>query len=308
MSINQRILSLLPLLHQVIEQGSFQQAAKQLHLPRSSVSKKIMQLEELLGQPVLHRTTRQLRLTDLGEELLSLSHGLPTLLTEIDSLLDSAQTTPSGTVRISSATLFGQQALIPEIKALRALYPNITIQLSFDDSFTDLIAQNIDIAIRVGHLPDSQQVAKIIGHKQRCFAASPHYLSLWGRPTHPKQLAQHQCIIFKTSSSTHDHWAFQEKNQDTVTSVEVSSTLTTDDVRSMVDLARLDNGIIYADLTLLQPWLQNGELIEVLNDYVPAKQEPIQLLCIGRSSRSRAATVIWEELAKRLPPRLTGEN
>ena len=117
MSINQRILSLLPLLHQVIEQGSFQQAAKQLHLPRSSVSKKIMQLEELLGQPVLHRTTRQLKLTDLGEELLSLSHGLPTLLTEIDSLLDSAQTTPSGTVRISSATLFGQQALIPEIKA-----------------------------------------------------------------------------------------------------------------------------------------------------------------------------------------------
>ncbi|MBY7897437.1 LysR family transcriptional regulator [Vibrio fluvialis] len=308
MNINQRILNLLPLLHQVIEQGSFQRAAQQLHLPRSSVSKKIVQLEELIGQPVLHRTTRQLRLTELGQELLALSHGLPSLLGDIDALIDSASSALSGTVKISCATLFGQQVVIPEIHALRQLYPNITLELSFDDNFTDLIDQQIDIAIRVGHLPDSQQVAKKIGHKRRCFAASPGYLSRCGVPTHPEQLTKHQCLVFKPRSGAHDHWSFQEKGEDTVVSVAVPASLATDDVRSLIDLAMLDNGVIYADLTLLQPWLAKGDLVEVLKEFVPAEQEPIQLLCIGRSSRSRAATTIWEELAKRLPPKLNSNG
>ncbi|NAW87095.1 LysR family transcriptional regulator [Photobacterium halotolerans] len=291
-------LPLLHVFHLVAERGSFQAAATELHLPRSSVSKKIRQLEQFIGQPLLHRSTRQLQLTDVGRNLLLGTGDLRAVLSNLHGIIDETQQTPKGRVKISASILMGQRFVVPVLKQLRQTYPDIVIDLSLDDQTVDLLDAKIDIAIRIGQLPDSSLIARKIGDKHWGWFASPRYLAERGRPQGPHELAQHDCLMFENTSSRFNFWPFQDAHGDTET-VEVAAAIKTDNSRVLVDMACEGLGIIMVDPAFVRQECQQNLLVPVLTDWRHPERSPIQLVCVGE--RTKASQAVWQFLLAHWP-------
>ncbi|GAB6259951.1 LysR family transcriptional regulator [Photobacterium sp. R1] len=286
-------LPLLHVFHRVAERGSFQAAANELNLPRSSVSKKIRQLEAFVGQPLLHRSTRQLHLTDVGRNLLQGTGDLRAVLSNLHGIVDETRDSPKGRVKISASILMGQCFLVPVLKKLRQTYPDIVIELSLDDQTVDLLEQNIDIAIRIGQLPDSSLIARKIGEKRWGWFASENYLAERGYPASPQELTQHDCLVFGNASSTFNFWPFQDKDGQTET-LEVIPAIQTDNSRVLVDMACDGLGIVMVDPGFIQKECQSGQLVPVLTDWRHPERSPIHLVCIGE--RTKASQAVWQFL------------
>ncbi|MBJ7536095.1 LysR family transcriptional regulator [Marinomonas transparens] len=289
-------LSHLYLFQEVIRLGSFQAAATQCDLPRSSVSKKIQQLEEHIGQRLIQRSTRKLSLTEAGMSLLQASQPLKKMIEDSQRVMEDLDLTPSGKVKISSSSLIGQNYLLPLFEQLRKQYPNISLELSLSDTYVDLIEEQVDIAIRIGDLPSSSLVARKIGEHRWGWYASPTYLQERNAPIHPDELKDHQCMLFKNNSITLDHWFFKQANGDTK-SIKVASQINTDNGQALVEMARLGLGIIMIDPLYVQKEVEAKTLIPVLTDWSNPDTYPINLVCLGRNYRSRATTSIWEALS-----------
>lgn len=288
-------LPLLHVFHQVAQRGSFQAAANELGLPRSSVSKKIRQLEDFIGQPLLQRSTRQLSLTDVGRNLLAGTGDLTAVLSSLHGLIDDAQSAPHGKVKISASILMGQVFLVPLLGRLRSLYPDIELELSLDDRTVDLLAEKVDIGIRIGQLPDSSLIARRIGDKYWGWFASPTYVAQRGMPQSPDDLANHDCLVF----GSFNFWPFQNSSGDTH-SVAVSAAIKTDNSRALVDMARAGLGIIMIDPKFIHAERTAGELVPVFPGWSHPERSPIHLVCVGE--RTRAAQAVWEFLLEKLTP------
>lgn len=283
----------------VTQLGSFQAAADALQLPRSSVSKKIAQLEHQLGLRLLQRSTRQLNLTDSGTELLAITDSLTELLSNTAKLTEQAQAKPSGRVKISSSTILGQRYLLPLLPKLKQLFPEIVIDINLDDRVVDLIELGIDIALRVGELPDSSLVARRIGTKSWSCFASPAYLKQAAKLEVPSDLAAHQCLIFRHQKLAMDCWHFRSPNGEIETQHIVASS-STDDGRTLVELACMGMGIIRVDPMLIQPELRASQLVPVLAKWQHTDPAPIHLVCLGEDARSRAVNEVWQYLSEHL--------
>ncbi|GAA3909826.1 LysR family transcriptional regulator [Litoribacillus peritrichatus] len=282
-------LPLLHVFHLVVERGSFQAAANELNLPRSSVSKKIRQLEGYVGQPLLQRSTRQLHLTDVGRNLLSETGELQSVLTNLSGLMDDIQALPKGSVKLSANILMGQRYLVPMMKKLRSTYPEIELELSLDDRYVDLLAEHVDIAVRIGQLPGSSLIARQIGEKCWGWFASERYLAEQGEPKTPQALTEHDCLVFGSMT----FWPFQNKQGDTET-IEVSPAIKTDNSRALVDMACEGLGIIMVDPKFIAKERQAGLLKPILTSWVHPESSPINLVCVGQ--RTRAVEAVWQFL------------
>lgn len=279
----------------VVELGSFQAAANELDLPRSSISKKVSQLEAALSQRLLQRSTRQLQLTDEGAALLGAAAALDGVISQTARLKNASAAEPTGRVKISSSTLIGERYLLPLVPALRKALPKIALELNITDEVVDLMANRVDIAVRVGHLPDSSLVAKKIGQKSwACFAA-PSYLAKCKAPSRPQALSEHPCLIFKNSQFAMDHWTFCNSAGDTV-NVAINESICSDDGRTLLSLAVMGQGIVFVDPLLIQPELASGELVPVLPEWCHPQASPIHLVCLGREARGRAVDAVWRYL------------
>jgi len=292
-------LSHLYLFHNVVRLGSFQAVATKYNLPRSSVSKKIQQLEEQVGQRLIQRSTRKLSLTDAGRDLLAASESLNKVVESSQRVIEKHESTLSGTVKISCTVIIGEKYLLPLMHSLREEYPAISLELYFSDDHVDLLEQEIDIAIRIGHLPDSSLMARKICDKRLGWYASPDYLEKQGTPATPDDLSEHQCVIFKNQSITLDHWSFKQKNGDII-KVRAQNNIATDNGNALVEMARLGLGVIMIDAILIKDEIESGALIPILTDWQHPDTLPINLVCLGRNYRSRASTTIWETLFEHL--------
>ncbi|MGR7920662.1 LysR family transcriptional regulator [Zobellella denitrificans] len=293
-------LPLLHVFHLVAERGSFQAAASELGLPRSSVSKKIRQLEEFVGQPLLRRSTRQLQLTDVGRNLLTGTGELATVLANLHGLVDDMQATPRGKVKISASILMGQVFLVPLLGRLRRTYPDIELELSLEDRTVDLLAEKVDIAIRIGQLPDSSLIARKIGEKCWGWFASPRYLAEQGVPESPHDLARHHCLVF----GSHAFWPFESRDGRTEI-LEVTPAIKTDNSRALVDMACAGLGIMMIDPQFIARECNAGLLTPLLTDWRHPEHSPINLVCVGE--RTRAAQAVWQFLLNEFPS-LAGEK
>ncbi|WP_445397920.1 LysR family transcriptional regulator [Zobellella sp. An-6] len=287
-------LPLLHVFHLVAERGSFQAAAGELGLPRSSVSKKIRQLEEFVGQPLLQRSTRQLQLTDVGRNLLLGTGELGTVLANLHGLVDDMQATPRGKVKISASILMGQVFLVPLLGRLRRTYPDIELELSLEDRTVDLLAEKVDIAIRIGQLPDSSLIARKIGEKGWGWFASPRYLAEQGVPESPHDLARHHCLVF----GSHAFWPFESSDGRTEI-LEVTPAIKTDNSRALVDMACAGLGIMMIDPQFIVRERDAGLLTPVLTDWRHPEHSPVNLVCVG--ARTRAAQAVWQFLLNTFP-------
>ncbi|MBT1443315.1 LysR family transcriptional regulator [Shewanella sp. JM162201] len=289
-------LPLIYVFRLVAELGSFQAAAQRLSLPRSSVSKKIAALEDFCAERLFARNTRALKLTDAGAALLRATDGLSRLLTETENWLVGQQTSLSGRVKLSCSTLLAAEYLLPRISELRSRYPDISLELDFRDEVVDLLEEGVDIAIRVGKLPDSSLVARKVGEKRLGWYVSPGYLSRRPRPQTPDELGAHDCIVYRNRNLCMDVWRFADENG-VITEHRVQAALSSNDGRSVLELALGGAGIIMADSSLVRRYLASGQLVRLFTDWQHPESLPVHLVCLGRSSRSRAAQTLWQHLA-----------
>jgi DNA-binding transcriptional LysR family regulator len=179
-----------------VEAGSFSAVARELHTTQPTVSRQIAALEAHLGCLLFQRTTRSLTLTDDGRTFYE--HARRTLETaeEAQQAVGRRRGTPSGVLRLACAGVFGRLHVIPRLLRLRARHPELHIALSMGDAFVDLVAEGLDLAIRIGETGDKSLVARRIGITRRVVVATPDYLARRGTPRHPDDLAAHDCVVY----------------------------------------------------------------------------------------------------------------
>jgi DNA-binding transcriptional LysR family regulator len=197
----------------VVELKSFRAAAEALGVPKSTLSRKVAELEDALGTRLLERTTRRLRLTDAGTAYhLRVAPALDAL-TEAEQAVEQQLAKPSGRLRLTT-TVEGGQTLLPAIlNEYLQRHPHVQLELELTDRRVDLVEEGFDLAIRAGTLPDSTLVARRLG-APGCLGvyASPSYLRVHGEPRHPRELAEHTCLVM-SAQSTPRTWAFLEKKK-----------------------------------------------------------------------------------------------
>ena len=243
----------------VVESGSFTGAAKTLGLPKSTVSRKITQLEERLGVRLIQRTTRSLSLTDTGSSYYEQCERILSDIENANRAVTEMQSIPSGTLRITAAVIFGSTVLPPLIAKYMELHPQVNLELILSDQVLDLVQEGIDVAFRIGDLEDSSLIGRDLGHASSIICASPEYLERYGKPTHPDQLSEHQII----STVGWTQWNLKNPDNKEV-SINVKPRLKVNDISSLYTLALAGVGIAPLPLIIAASAVKNGTLIPVM--------------------------------------------
>jgi len=258
----------------VVETKSFSEAARQLGVAKSAVSKQIAQLEKEVGVRLLNRTTRSLSLTEAGEIFYRHSADIVNRTQIALSELREYQNQPTGTLRISCPVDFGAQHLVPVIKQVRALYPLLKIDLLLEDRVINMVEDGVDLAIRIGWLQESNLVAKKICETPVIVFASPEYLAQKGIPKIPQDLQQHDWISLSLFSAPLT-WQFEKKGQKhniqkqnvQKQKVQMHSQLKSNSVAAVVALAKSGQGISALSKFVVQDDIDQGLLQPLLTDY-----------------------------------------
>jgi DNA-binding transcriptional LysR family regulator len=249
---------------EVAKTKSFSKAAAVLGIPNSSLSRRITELEKTVGLRLFNRTTRRTELTDAGQiyyerckiivEEAQIAH---------EQLQDIAQL-PTGNLRVSLSVDFGLFYLAPLLAEFTERYPNIYLDLDLSPKRADLLSEPLDLAIRMGELPDSTLYARRIGLKQLHLYAAPQYLANTGGITHPDDLQQHACISFRTTASE-PVWTLNH-GEETVT-VKLNARLTMNNMGMVQRVAVLGLGIAMISDDMACSEVQSGRLLPILPEW-----------------------------------------
>lgn len=180
----------------VAEAGSFITAAKRMRLANSVISKRVKDLEDDLGTRLLHRTTRQVRLTDAGYRYLEHARRLLHELAEVEGQLRAQNETPMGELRVSAPVSFGARYLGPAVAQYLARYPDVAVRLTLHDRMVDLQTEDFDLAIAVGTLDTPTLVTRKLADSRRIVVGSPDYFRTHGKPARPQELLHHNCMSY----------------------------------------------------------------------------------------------------------------
>src|SRR5271170_1217855 len=212
-------LNSLVVFAQVVESRSFSEAARRLKMPLSTVSQKVAMLERELGVRLIERSTRSLRLTDVGSEVLEHARHGSELSGAVDSIASQHLTHISGTLRLSAPPSISDSLLAPLVGAFQTKYPEVRVQIFITERIVDQIAEGVDLAFRVGELEDSSLVARRILTYRHQLVASPAYLARCKPPRIPHDLLKHRLLAFsfwRPESSWHFTHA-NRKHKETLT-------------------------------------------------------------------------------------------
>lgn len=247
----------------VIQEGSFSQAAKKLGMPNSTVSAKVSSLEKRLGVTLIQRTTRKLSITEPGKAYFKrCMQGLE----EIESAegeLANVQGEPQGLLRITGPVELGA-AILPEIVAeFSNKYPKVRTEVILTDRRVDLLAESVDLAIRAGDLKDSTLIAKRLGSAYFIPVASPKYLKAKGTPTHPRDLRNHQCLVYTPLGI--DEWKLTSSKGGF--NVPLPGRIIANDLKMIRVLAMKGEGIALMPTHLVYSDCQAGKLVRILPEW-----------------------------------------
>jgi LysR family transcriptional regulator for bpeEF and oprC len=185
----------------VVEKGSFTAAARTLGVPKATLSRKVQALEERLGSMLLKRTTRRLGLTESGQVFYAHCARVPRLLEDAAAAVIQLSGTPRGWLRVTAPYTLGAQIIVPLVPEFMARYPDVRIDMHLSNEVVDLVASDLDLALRVGTLADSSLVARQLGRFSTHVFASPDYLARYGEPLLPADVVHHRALAL----STHRH-------------------------------------------------------------------------------------------------------
>ncbi len=200
----------------VAEARSFSAVARELGTTQPAISRQVAALEEHLGARLIQRTTRSLALTEDGRDLLGHARRVLDTVEEAEAAVGRRHSMPGGLVRLGASNMFGRLYVAPRMSRLLERYPELSIDLRMSDATVDLVAEGLDLAVRVGAVQDSSLVARKIGSSRRIVVATEACIEAHGEPQHPADLERMPCIVF-TGASTPNAWVFEgEEGQITV--------------------------------------------------------------------------------------------
>jgi DNA-binding transcriptional LysR family regulator len=282
----------------IVEEGSLTAAAHKLRRSLQSISRSLARLEEGVGVALLRRTTRRSRPTEAGSRFYARVR--PALLEIADAGAEARnqRAEPAGLLRISAPVLFGPAHVVAEIGVFTALYPKVEIELSLTDRFVDLVDSGIDVAIRIGNLPDSELKARRLGELRRVVYGSPAYFKRHGRPLHPAELTRHQCLVRRLDGGA-EAWPFRIDGE--LRSIKVSGRFRTDSTTATYTAAALGLGLGFTPLWQIRDRVERGELEIVLADY-EAQKVPIHVVTPATKIPLLAARIFADHLARRISP------
>lgn len=256
------------------EEESFAAASRRLDLSPAAVTRAINALEEQLGTRLLARTTRSVRLTDAGRRYLDDSRQILASIAEANDAVAGTQAAPRGNLAVTAPVLFGNAFVMPCIVRYLRDYPDVDVSAWFLDRHVNLVEEGMDVAVRIGPLPDSGMRALRVGQVRRVLCASPAYLEAHGEPEHPSDLLRHT-IVAASGISPRVEWRFGTPEDPVLVRVHPRLTVTSNDAA----LSAAASGLGIARLLSYQigDALANGTLRVVLADYEEAPW-PVHIL------------------------------
>ncbi|RDJ23124.1 LysR family transcriptional regulator [Bosea caraganae] len=260
----------------VAETRSFTRAAAELGVAPPSLSEAVRGLEARLGVRLLNRTTRSVGLTEAGAAYLERVRPAAEEIQAAGAALDEARDHPVGTLRLSLPWIAGPLLIEPLMGPFLAAYPDVALDLVFDDGFVDLAAHGFDAGFRIGELLEKDMVALRLGGPLRfALLASPAYLAEHGTPERPADLARHRCIAYRFASTRAvASWEFSENGRDV--SFTPTPRLSVNTMPLMVEAAVQGAGLAFAPERLAAAHLHEGRLIKVMAAYCPS-YEPFHI-------------------------------
>lgn len=250
----------LALFVQAAASGSLSQAGRELGLSPATASARLTALEQDLGVRLMHRTTRSLTLTTEGQAFLGYARRILGDLDEARSAI-SGPDAPTGRLRVAVPAFFGRLTISTALPDFLRRYPGLVVEMDFSDSFVNLVEQGIDVAIRIGHLPDSSFVARRLAPNARVICAAPRYLEARGAPQRPEDLAAHDCVAMHNMR----RWSFARP--DGPFTIEVSGPLLVNSGDALRDAALAGLGLVLKSTWDVGAELCQGDLVPVLTDH-----------------------------------------
>jgi DNA-binding transcriptional LysR family regulator len=246
--------------------GSYTAAARALSVSPSAISKSVQRLERQLGVSLFTRTTRSITLTNEGRDLHERALKLLRDAEEIEQAAKAARSDPAGTLRIAASFPIGLHVIAPLLPGFRARHRKVSIDLRLSDHRVDLIEEGIDLAVRIGDLPDSSLLSRKLSPQRLCCYASPDYLAATGTPSHPDELQSHETVNLRYQSSGQlFRWPFRIGGRD----VEIvpPSAIVVDASEAVISAVAAGAGIGMATSFMVAPWVKRGELVPVISDF-----------------------------------------
>ena len=267
----------------VVENGSFSGAAKQLNVGQPAVSKTIAQLEDRLQVRLLLRSTHGLTPTEAGQRFYERARRAIEEANEAELEARGAGASLSGRLRVSAATTFARLHVVPHLPAFLKANPDLEIDVILDDRVIDLVAEGVDMAMRMGELPDSAAVARKLASGRRSVIATPAYLERCGIPQSPAELGSHQALIYSQASSG---WTFKRGSAET--SVSVHGRVRVSAAEGLRAAVLADMGLTIASDWMFSPELESGAVRRVLEAWALPTIDLWAVFPTGRLASAKA--------------------
>ena len=292
-------LEAMSVLLTVVEQGTLSSAARKLGMPLTTVSRKLSDLEAQLGVRLLQRSNRKVTLTDVGMPYVAACKRILREVAEVEAAAAGAFRSVRGELNITAPVVFGRLHVLPVVTEFLRTYPDIDVRLSLADRFLHLQDDHVDLAVRIGVLPDSSLKALQVGSVRRVVCASPAYLAERGVPLAPDNLAQHDCMHFTALGAT-DSWTFRTDHGEA--SVPIRSRLSVNTAEAAIDAAVAGLGLTRVLSYQIAAERERGLLRAVLEAFEPPAV-PVSLVYDGQGELPLKLRAFVDFAGKRLKAR-----
>lgn len=287
----------------VVQTGSFSQAARDLGLPKSTVSRKVSQLEERLGARLLQRTTRKVALTEVGAMYHERCARILPELEDAERAVTELQDVPRGLLRVAAPLRFG--LLGPVISELLSMYPDMKIELVCSDRIVDLIEEGFDVAIRAGTLADGSLIARrLMDAIPHFIVASPDYVAKHGAPDEPTDLTDHDCLIF---SGNRDRGTWRFRKGARAVDVQVTGRCSINDFDLLRQAAVAGHGVARVPAQTACADLRAGRLVRVVGEWQTA-EVPLSIVYPSTRHLSPKVRAFIDLARQRLTPAALAEE
>lgn len=250
----------------VVEAGSFSAASRKLAVPLATISRKVSDLEDLLGISLIDRATRKISLTEVGRSYYDSCRRLLDELGEMERAAKGEYQTPRGELVITAPIVFGRMHLTPVIVDFLNVYPEVDVRLQLEDRVINLNDEPIDLAMRISDLPDSSQMAVRVGEIRYVVCATPAYLAKHGTPKHPSELIDHACVT-RTKLDMPDSWPFKIGAQ--IKTFQVPRRLSVNTAEAGIEAVLAGAGLARVLCYQIAQAQRDGKIVTVLGEFEP---------------------------------------
>jgi DNA-binding transcriptional LysR family regulator len=293
-------LEAMSVLVAVAEAGSLSAASRRLGTPLATVSRKISELEERLETRLLNRSSRRMTLTDPGRSYVAACRRIIEQVDEAEREATGEYRMPKGRLAVTAPLVFGRRHVLPVATEFLQTYPDIDLRLVLTDHVLDLLEENLDLAIRIGNLPDSSLVATRVGTTRHVVCASPGYLATRGRVRKPEDLTGHDCITFEGLASPQG-WTFGSGKAPRT--VRVGARLSVTTAEAAIDAAIAGVGVTRVLSYMIEDATRAG-LLDILLETFEPPPWPIQLVHAGQGALPLKRRAFLDWMVPRLRARL----